>query len=383
MSETRPRILFVNHTAQISGPSHSLLHLIPYLRRRYELALLLPESGPLSERMAQEQIPAFIIPGLRISTLGSIYSLLRREKFNLVYGNNPSSCSRNALIASRLACIPFIWHFRGIKNHWGWKKGIYLRAADRVVAVSQACAQPLYRFYPREKIHIIYNGVELKDYQIDHRRAHRLVREQNGLPADAEVILAVSHLRRRKGQAEAVAALERLVHDRPAAYLLFAGALNREPAYTAEVREQIRRAGLEGRVRFLGLREDIPLLLAGADLFMHTSTKEAHPRAVIEAMAAGLPVAAFAVAGVSETVDDGMTGFLLPYGDVAGLAVAACRLLEEPDLAARMGAAGRRRAAQSFTGEGTARKVEELIGEVLAGREKREEQPSSRDQISS
>ena len=127
----------------------------------------------------------------------------------------------------------------------------------------------------------------------------------------------------------------------------------------------IVRRHLQDRIHLLGLVRDIPELLASADIFLHTSKSEAHPRVLLEAMAAGLPVVAFSVEGNLETVVDGETGYLLPFGDIRGMAAAVRTLLESPELAAEMGRKGRERVRGNFTAAQTADRVALIIDGVL------------------
>jgi glycosyltransferase involved in cell wall biosynthesis len=147
--------------------------------------------------------------------------------------------------------------------------------------------------------------------------------------------------------------------------LILAGSLDRDPCYTDEIRTRICQQGLEDYIHLLGLRTDIPCLLCASDVFLHTSKREAHPRSIIEAMAAGLPVVAFGVGGVAETVVDRETGYLLPAGDVSGMADAVLSLLKVPAQAAQMGQRGRERVQRRFTAASTAAQVEQIIDELL------------------
>jgi glycosyltransferase involved in cell wall biosynthesis len=116
----------------------------------------------------------------------------------------------------------------------------------------------------------------------------------------------------------------------------------------AEVEAEVRAAGLDGAVELAGERRDVPELLADADVLVLASRSEGAPLSILEAMAAGLPVVASAVGGVPELVDDGTTGLLVPPGDPAALADALRRVLTDPALRARMGAAGRERVRARF-----------------------------------
>jgi len=364
MARASARILFVHHTAEIIGPSNSLLMLLRHLRDRYDTAVLLPEDGAHCELLEKEGIEYFIIPTLRARTIPKIFRLISREGFDLIYGNSPSGCARNAMLAAKLARKPFIWHFRSVKWHWTWRKLFFLRWADELVAVSQACAEPLKRYYPRD-IHVVYNGVDLSSFSGNHVAGRRYLAELLDLPPDAQYILGVSNLRPLKGHDQAVAIVARIITEMPDVHLVVAGMLDRDTAYTAAIREMIQREGLEDHIHLLGFRTDVPQLLRGSDVFIHTSMSEAHPRSILEAMAAGLPVVAFGVEGVVETVVDGETGYLFNRGDVTGMAGAVRSLLETPAQAAEMGQRGRERVRSHFTAARTAAQVARIIDEML------------------
>ncbi len=361
MTHRPPRILFVAHTAEMGGPTHSLWLLLRHLRQRFEVAVLVAQNGPLVRLLQREGLRYFTIPDLRFNSIFAVAGLLRREGFDLVYGNNPSRRSRNALVAAKLAGKPFIWHFRGMKWHWTWREGIFLRGADAVVAVSQACADSLARFYPRPNIRVIYNGVDVEQFDDDRASARHELTQKLGLGSDAHVVASISHLIPRKGHENAVAVMHRVIADQPEAHLLIAGALDRSPAYTERVRTLIARHGLDHRIHLLGLRPDVPRILRGSDLLLHTAFQDPHPRSVIEAMAAALPVVAFCVDGVAETVVPDVTGCLVEPGDVNGLASATLRLLRQPDQARAMGEQGRVRVETHFTAARTAEQIAGII----------------------
>jgi glycosyltransferase involved in cell wall biosynthesis len=150
--------------------------------------------------------------------------------------------------------------------------------------------------------------------------------------------------------------------------LLLVGSLEFDQAYVDQLRHLIHESAIESRVLMAGFRSDVSHLLQGADLFIHTAARDPHPRAVLEAMAAGLPVVAFAVDGVAETVISGETGELVPAGDVAGLAAAAGRILRDAELALQLGAEGCARVQRDFSAEQTARGVGSIIEATLSRR---------------
>jgi len=135
MFKSRPRVLFVSYTADWTGPSNSLLLLLKYLRDDYDVAVLLPGQGSFSEALSCAAIPVFSFPSLNKWSIPSIYRLIRRESFDLVYGNSTHGSSRNALIAAKLARVPFICHVR--EMGWGksWKEIGFLRFPNSVVGI--------------------------------------------------------------------------------------------------------------------------------------------------------------------------------------------------------------------------------------------------------
>lgn len=307
----------------------------------------------------------FRIPDLHTQGISKMVGLLTREKVDLVYGNNPSTYARNTLLAARLLGLPYIWHFRSVKWHWGWREGIFLRLASRIIAVSQACADPLARFIPAGKIRIIYNGVDVTRFQEDPKQARQYLFHQVGLTSDAKILVNIGHLRQGKGQAEQVEIMRRLVNQSHDLHLVLIGSLSQDPEYVTLVQQLITAFGLEQRIHLIGLRDDVHRMLAGADIYIHTSKQEAHPRSIIEAMAGGLPVVSFAVGGVLETVVDGKTGCLINYGDCTAMSTAIETLLKSPQMAAAFGEHGQQRVQQHFTAAGTASKIDGVLREIL------------------
>lgn len=171
----------------------------------------------------------------------------------------------------------------------------------------------------------------------------------------APVVATVARLARQKGLDVLVAAAPAVLARHPQARFLVAGDGEERAALAA----QARAAGVDGAIAFLGDRADVPELLAGATLFALPTRFEGLCLAVVEAQAAGLPVVATPVGGIRETVVPEETGLLVPVDDAAALAEAVCRLLDDPALAARLAAEGRRRALERFS-------VQRMVQRTLA-----------------
>lgn len=201
-------------------------------------------------------------------------------------------------------------------------------AAHAVVANSQAAAAQLRREgVPSRKIHVIPNGIDLGAF------AHRTPKPAAAGPR----IITVANLRPEKGHDTLLAAAARVAQVRPDAEWSIVG----DGPLRTTLEQAVAARGLDGRVRFLGERRDVPALLAASDIFVLPSRWEASPNALIEAMAAGLPVVATRVGGIPELVDDGATGMLVESGDDAALSSAILALLEPDGRADAIGCAAR------------------------------------------
>jgi glycosyltransferase involved in cell wall biosynthesis len=167
---------------------------------------------------------------------------------------------------------------------------------------------------------------------------------------------------------EAVASLRRTFEG---CVFLAVGEEMTPTGYRGELEAMAARLGVSDCVRFLGWQPDVRGILSSSDVMVLPSLKEGLPLAILEAMACGRPVVATPVDGVPEAVVDGVTGFLVPPRDPEALASAVGRLLREPALAARMGAAGRTRIVEQFSRPVFAARVEQLYHDLLSARRRR------------
>lgn len=210
------------------------------------------------------------------------------------------------------------------------------RAATKVVANVQAARQILEsEGLATGSIAVIPNGVEATAFGA--RKA----------PSTTRTIITVANLRPEKCHEVLIAAAATLAPEFPDLRFQFVGGGPRR----AELEGLVRERGLEQVIEFLGHREDVPSLLAAADVFVLPSRSEALPNGVIEAMAAGLPVVASAVGGLLDLVDEGRTGLLVPPENPTALGAALRDLLTDPSKASRLGATARDEVARRFSFE--------------------------------
>lgn len=222
---------------------------------------------------------------------------------------------------------------------------------------------------PAEKITYLGNGVDLDRFKPQGSRgATRDKRREVDVPQDCTVIGMVGRLTYEKGYRDLFLAAKEILSIHQEAFFVVVG-----PSDVVEEREfraLVEDLGISERVRFLGLRLDMPEIYGMMDIFVLPSHREGFPRSLIEASATGLPVIATDIRGCREVVDDGKTGFLVPIRDHRALAEAILDLLRHPDLAESMGKAGRRRAESEFDEKLIVKRQLDAYQELLKGRQK-------------
>ncbi len=205
------------------------------------------------------------------------------------------------------------------------------------------------------------------------RRRH--ARAAFGLRDDDEVILNVARQEFQKGQRYLLEAVSQLAAARPRLVLLIAG---RRGHASRELEQLCDQRQLRGRVRLLGNREDIPDLLAAADVFAFPSLFEGLGGALIEAMALGLPIVASDLPAVREVVVDGGNALLVPARSPRALAAALATFLDDPSLARAFGHRGRTIFERHFTMEQSTRQMVALYERVVGMRDTDRNLPGGR-----
>lgn len=221
-----------------------------------------------------------------------------------------------------------------------------LRRCNHVVFVCNKQREYWLERYPflTKASSVLYNGVDpaILDPKYDAKPAVP-GRDSLGIPVDAFVIVCVAGFRKEKGHHILVKAVSRLDEE---VYLIFAGDGDLRPA----IEKQVEEAGLGQRTRFLGVVNDIRMVLSIADVSVLASTAvETFSMAMLESMAMQVPVVGSDIGGMSEAVIPGKTGFLVVPGDVDDLSAKLAELSADRSRAIEMGAAGRRLVMQSFS----------------------------------
>lgn len=206
--------------------------------------------------------------------------------------------------------------------------------AHKVIANSQAAAARLRRErVPARKIAVVANGLDVDRF--DRRPAREALRR----------IVVVANLRREKGHDVLLQAAAMVLQTFPDARFAFAGG---GPELEA-LKARAAALAVAHAVTFLGHQEDVQACLTANDIFVLPSRSEAFPNAVLEAMAAGMPIVASHVGGIPELVESGHTGMLVPPDDAPSLADRLCRFMRNPPFAARLGETARASAEARYS----------------------------------
>jgi glycosyltransferase involved in cell wall biosynthesis len=266
----------------------------------------------------------------------------------VIHAHDPMAVSLAAMalgMKSALARRPLLVAARRVDFHLkrhAFSKWKY-RQVDVFIAASRLIAAMLVEDgIPADRVETVHDGVNVS--YIDKQPAidlHATFWLPHGAPVVGNVAALVAH----KGQRHLVAAASRVIREIPDARFLIVG----EGELRETLERQIRGLGLERHVLLVGFRTDVIGLQKKFDVFAMSSVTEGLGSAMLDAMACGVPVVATRAGGIPEAIDDGVTGVLVPLHDDDALAEALVKLLRDPALRQRLGAAGRARVADEFS----------------------------------
>jgi glycosyltransferase involved in cell wall biosynthesis len=362
-SVARVKVFNVITKLSVGGAQETVLRSSSMLdARRWESVIVagpdLAPEGDLHEEAARLGVEVMTVPSLHrpvrpltdLRAVVELVRLLRRERPDVVHTHS-SKAGVIGRLAARLAGVPVIVH---TVHGWSFHEGMGRLPRALAVAVERLAARVTSamvvvadrdadigraaRIARPDSYALVRSGVDLAAFRgaASQRAAARLAL---GVPEGVPLVGTITRLFPQKDPRTLLHAARRIVDARPDARVVVVG----DGPLRDEVEALVDELGLRRNVTLLGSMTDVAALLPGFDVFLLSSRWEGLPRVVIEAMAVGVPVVSTDVGGVSEAVDDGITGLLAPAGDDGALAAAVLRILGEPGLAASLvdGAAAR------------------------------------------
>ncbi len=362
------RVLRLFSRLNIGGPAiHVILTTAGLDPERYESRLVVGREGEregnffnLAEEkgISFEVIGSFvrkIHPVLDLITLVKLLHLMRRERPDIVH-THTAKAGALGRVAARLARVPVILHtFHGSVFHsyfgalgsqiFRLIETALARLSDAVIAVSPRVARELERrkVAPREKIEVVHLGLELERFKkvAGHRGE---LRQELGIGQEVPLFGIVGRLVPIKDVPTVLMAMKKILDSMPDAVLLVVG----DGPERQRLESMTSHFNLASHVRFLGFRHDLERIYADLDVVVNCSLNEGTPVALIEAMAAGVPVLATRVGGTPDLLQEGKLGTLVPPGDPDCLVDGLVKALHHRHSAGSMACEARSRVLTDF-----------------------------------
>jgi glycosyltransferase involved in cell wall biosynthesis len=364
------RVTYVIGELGKGGAEYQLVELLRGLdRRRFAPAVVsLSRGGHWSATIRELGIALHELPqrhGFEVARLRGLRAILRTMRPHLLHTVLWSGNVYGRVAALGLGVPVVLAAERNVVRRPAWQV-VVERVLDRwttaylvnaAAVAGEMCEQG---GLPRSKMHLVPNGIDLTRLA-PYDEARRAARERLGFAPARRLVAQVGRLAPQKDQATFLRAVARLAPQAPDVDFVIAG----DGPLRDDLGNLARELRVDERVRFLGLRHDVPSLLAGADVLALTSRWEGLPNVVIEAMAMGAAVVATDVGGCRDLVGDGEAGYLVPVGDDAAVASALHRLLGDETERLRCVRAARRRVEADLTLERMVGRTEALYTSLL------------------
>ena len=321
-------------------------------------------EGELLKQSVNDGLKVTVFPELvrELSPLTDLKAYFRlrdyfkAQRFDVVHTHSSKAgiIGRFAAHAAKVPVVVHTVHGQAFHPHEKWyRNALYIflerlaaRVSDRIYAVAQAMVDQCVaaKVAPRERYQVVYSGMETSRFAGARRDPE--LREKLGIPENARVIVTVARLFPLKGYEFVLPAAEHVIRDYPDTHLLVVG----DGPMHDELTAAIAAKNLTANFHFAGLvpPDRVADYLAQGDLLWHLSLREGLPRAVVQALAVGIPAVAFALDGTPEVVLSGETGFAVTPESVEEVVAATERLWNDPELREKMGKKGQELVLERF-----------------------------------
>ena len=349
-------VLFIITALGVGGSERQLTMLASALPRAdFKVAVYAFQDGPVRAELEAADVEVMLAPwageghpfGVPKIAL-DLFRIMRRRRPRIVHFFLPAAYLVGAPMAV-LAGVPLrVMSRRSLNNYQryatlrGFERCCH-RAMHAILGNSRSVINELREEgVSPERLGLIYNGIDVQTSPIERGAA----RAGLGLSSPGLVMSVIANLIPYKGHSDLIDALAQAAPHLPAGWRLLV--VGRDDGIGETLREQAGHLGLADHILFMGPRDDVAAILAASDIGILCSHEEGFSNAVLEGMAARLPMVVTRVGGNAEAVIDGETGIVVPPRAPAELAAGILRLATDPDLRARFGAAGRHRVEKEF-----------------------------------
>lgn len=366
------KVLECIRQGQIGGGESHLLSLVENLdRSRFDPVVLSFTDGPMVERLQKLQVKTHVIYTERpfdITKWTKVKELLRAEQPDLIHAHGTRAGS-NTLWAARSLKIPLIYTIHGwsfhndqhpLVRHLRVMGERYLTARSAVnISVSASNRQSGLDHIPGLRAVVINNGIDQDRFS--PFKTFGNIRTQLNIPTGEVLVLFIARFTSHKQPLALIRAFREALFSLPGMHLLMVG----DGDQKAEGLQLVKEMNLEHKVRFEAFRQDVPELLAAADIFVLPSLWEGLPIGLLEAMAMGKAVIATNVDGTKEVVQAEENGLLVEPGDIPALAAALVRLGKDGELRETLRQKALDTIRQQFNAVHMTRSIEQVYREVI------------------
>ncbi len=347
---------------------NTLLTIKGHLEKGHEVELATGFSpgreGKLLENASYGDFPVIEFPDLvreispwhDLKAYFALKKYFKKNNFDVVHTHS-SKAGIIGRMAARAAGVPVVVHtvhgqaFHPYQSRLKNRLFIFLERfaagkCDKIYAVAQAMIDQCVAagVAGSDKYMVVYSGMDTAAF--DRAKRDSALRAKLGIPENAMTVVTVARLFAQKGYEYVIPAAQKVLISHPETHFLFVGD---GPMYD-ELTAKLKAAGILKNFHFAGLvpPDEVASCIVQADLLWHLSLHEGLPRAVVQALAVGIPAIGFALDGTPEVIIDGQTGFLTAAEDVDAVAEKTVTLLNDPQMRSRFGQTGKEKVLEQF-----------------------------------
>jgi len=376
------KVIHVIKITSIAGAENHLLTLVSGLRARNidaQILMLTEPSKPMTDFVTaakQREIPiqsAIIRRSVDVALIKTLRDIFQNSQPDIVH-THLQHADLHGIIAARWAKVPVIITSRHNDNAFRRRPPIkqlnYVlwRFADAGIAISNSIARFAIQVEgaPANKIHTIHYGLPFNPDPTEREATRQAVRRELGIGKTDLVVGMVCRLVEQKGVQYGLKVFSQIIRDFPSARLVIAG----DGPLRRSLEAMVIPLGLQGRVQFLGWRDDVPQIMAALDVLLVPSLWEGFGLVILEAMAQRVPTIGSAVSAIPEIVVHGETGLLAPPEDIDRLIEALTLLLGDNALRQHMGLMAEDRLEANFSALRMVEQTAALYDRLLADRKR-------------